>query len=497
MLLTALTLTFSLLSSSVGATTLHLTEGEEDVTEGDRVLSLDEVRPAEAETAQTRTRRERALRRVERRLTNAAEGPERLALQLDQADLLLEQAMDPAALVEAPILLEQAVEIYKQVLKLAPGGARADEARFHLGRALNALGQEERANDELMRLIKSSPESPLVPESYLLLGEYYFKRHVYAKAMIVYKKASAYTESPYQSFALYRLAWCLNRLGEHAEAVSTMEAVVKRQPPPPLRAAAAQALLRFYADSGDLGPVYALLGHRPEEGARIVEDLVRRDLELGRFDEAIYKLRRLIAEAPYSPEAPRYQGQIVSAQQRAGRRMETLEEIDRYLKTYGPASGWARANAANPDAVAAALQEQERLLREGAIQYHLEVRKTGAQVEETSGIACQFYEVYLDTFPDSPHAAALRFGYGDLLYRLRRYDEAEPLLRQVIAHDVASKDAERAATLILAADRLRSDWERLRDDARAFYALPGLGGADFKQDALQAQRDAEAKLAAP
>lgn len=402
----------------------------EDIT----LLRLEDVAAPIRETGQTRRRRARDIRHLEDTLARPLDGHRRLDALIALADLYLQQRMDPEAADQRQLWMGQARVLVEQVLKDRPATSVGDEGLFNLSRALLGLGEQRLALEQLVLLVEIAPESPLVPDAYLMIGEIYFDEQSFVKAIPAYQRA-ALPGSRYQSFAQYKLAWCHDLLGDYERAVSTMEAVVRANPPPPLRGSAGESLLRFYGDAGDLEPVYNLLSYRPEQGAAIVEELARRDLEQGKFDEAINKYRRLIVEDPNSLRAPSYQSQIVEANRTMGRRMETLEEIDRYLKSYGRSSRWATANAADPAAVAAALDELERLLREAVLSLQGETKKSEGPVAEQRKLAYQCYKVYFVEFPETVHELDMRYNFAELLYTMKRYDEAYEQYMLVVGKD--------------------------------------------------------------
>ena len=78
---------------------------------------------------------------------------------------------------------------------------RADEATFYLGMALQDLGRIQDAVRKFTALVKTYPDSKLVADSFVNIGEYYFDTNNAYKALLAYKKATNYRESPKYSFA--------------------------------------------------------------------------------------------------------------------------------------------------------------------------------------------------------------------------------------------------------------------------------------------------------
>lgn len=68
----------------------------------------------------------------------------------------------------------------------------------------------------------------------------------------------------------------------------------------------------------------------------------------------------------------------------------------------------------------------EKALRESAVAYHTEARKlrSGPEAVERSAVAEALYRDYMATFPNAPAAYDMHYAFGELLYGLKKFDEA-------------------------------------------------------------------------
>ena len=128
---------------------------------------------------------------------------------------------------------DKSIKLYKQILDSYPQYARADEATFYLGSALQDTDQRDEAINQFLNLVKMYPESKYVPDSYVLIGEYYFDNNNAFKALQAYKHAASFRDSDKYPFAMYKLAWCYYNVGEYSKAIDTMKAVVAIATPAP------------------------------------------------------------------------------------------------------------------------------------------------------------------------------------------------------------------------------------------------------------------------
>jgi tetratricopeptide (TPR) repeat protein len=364
---------------------------------------------------------------------------------------------------------DKSIKLYQQILANYPQFARADEATFYLGQALADIGQTDEANNQFTRLVKTYPESTWIPDAYVLIGEYWFDKNQAFKALSAYQRAAAYKDHDKYAFANYKLAWCYYNVGDYPKAIDTMKAVVafsnsnadaaKNKSNIQLQDEALKDLVRFFADAGEMDEAYEYFNKLGKK--ELIRDMLKRlastYFEQGKFDQAVQTYRRIISEDPNGASAPDFQNEIIQCYTKMGKKEDTLAEIDRLLKTYGKSSAWARANAANQDAVKSANEFIEKNLRTVATNYHNEAKKlrTGDQAKQTYALAEKAYEVYLNEFPDSKYSYDVRYGYSELLYTIKKFDVAYDQYMKVVAIDPKGQHSEFCAeSAIFAADEM-------------------------------------------
>ncbi len=375
--------------------------------------------------------------------------------------------------VESRKWQNKSIKLYRIILQNYPQYQRADEATFYLGSALADIGEKDEAVKEFNNLVRTYPDSGYVPDSYVLIGEYYFDNNNAYKALIAYQKAARYKDSPKYAFAMYKLAWCYYNVGEYGKAIDTMKAVVAYsmanqdgdKSKLTLQEEALKDLVRFFADAGDLQEAIDYFNKLGKQD--LIEAMLKRlantYFENGEFEQAITTYRRLIAENPNSKKAPDYQNEIILAYQKMDRKKETMAEIDRLLKTYGKNTAWQRQNASDPDAIKDANSYIEKNLRTVAINYHAEAKKLGAgnAAKEAYALAYQAYGVYLENFPEEKNAYEMRYAFGELLYKIKKYDEAYDQYMKVVQMDPKGQRSEFCAeSAIFAAEEMVKEDEK-------------------------------------
>ncbi|MCO4746546.1 MAG: tetratricopeptide repeat protein [Proteobacteria bacterium] len=362
---------------------------------------------------------------------------------------------------------QKSIRLYQQILRSYPRYARADEAIYYLASAQSDTGDRDSAVENYTKLVKLYPDSKYVPDSHVQIGEYYFDKNNAYKALLAYKKATAYRDSEKYSFALYKLGWCYYNVGEYDKGIATMKSVVSYSMSQEsegagnrlqLQEEALKDLVRFFADAGELDQAYEYFSKLGKNDLirKMLKRLATMYFEQGKFEQAVQTYRRLIAEDPQNPRNVDYQNEIVQAYLKMGDREQQFSEIDRMLKTYGKDSAWARANASNPDAIAEAEESIEKNIRSMAYFHHERARKlSGSESKASYDLAYRAYNMYLDNFPESQHAYEVRYSYAELLYKLKKYDAAFDQYMAVVKMDPQGKHSKFCAeSAIFSADEM-------------------------------------------
>lgn len=367
---------------------------------------------------------------------------------------------------------EQSIALYQAILKNHPRYSRADQATFFLGSALQDLGRKDEASEAFKTLVRLYPDSNYVPDSFVMIGEYYFDEGNAHGALRAYQRASEYKDSEKYPFAMYKLAWCWYNVGEYQQAIDTMKQVVaySMSLPPErqtvgiqLQDEALKDLVRFFADAGEMNQAYEYFTKLGKKDLirSMLQRLAGMYFEQGKFDQAVTTYRRLINEDPNSADNPEYQTEIVQCYKKIGQRERALEEIDRLRREYGKESSWARANASNPNALQDAMRKIEENLRRAAVDFHNEAneyeKSRHPATKATFELARQAYKTYLDEFGESgnEHVYTVRYAYGELLYhKLKDYVGAFDQYMQVVQIDPNGKHSRFCAeSAIFAAER--------------------------------------------
>lgn len=361
-----------------------------------------------------------------------------------------------------------AIKIYENFLKQYPKDQRVDQALFFLGYNYFELGNTQKGLGYYQRLAKEYPKSNYIVESRFALGEYYFENNDFKSALAQYKFVLKSRNKKLAIFSGYKSAWSYFKLGEYKSAIIGLERIIKAargtqkgQVELKLDGEARRDLILFYAEAGsaDKAPRYfnGLLG--ANDAFTYLEKLAYVYADRGDRDSAKFLFLYLSSEKPLHPKSFDYQYQIVRMYSIAKDVDVFKNEMWKWIKDYGPRSKWFEQNKSNKELADRALVLLEQTLRTWTLQQHQTAQNSRGEFSQK--MAASGYRLYFSEFGSSSFAGELHFFYGELLYDMKRYDEASKEYRWVVDNAKESKYRNQAAAnlLVSAEKSLPSDAE--------------------------------------
>jgi TolA-binding protein len=341
--------------------------------------------------------------------------------------------------------------IYERLLAKYPEYARRDEVLFLLGYNFAELNRGKDAIAEYSELIQKHPGSPLVPDAYIQLGNYWFDHNKLEAARENYEQAYKSNQPKIHSYALYKLAWCDYNAGQFERALSRLQQVVefadtRGNEMVDLKNEALKDLVTVYVrlDRSDEARGYfekkAPAGQQMKLVARLADGVA----DAGHYDKAIHLYRYLIGRAPMGANAPDYQQAIVHCYEGLRDRASVKREAHQLADAYHPGSPWWKAQK-DVSALRSAFDVSEEAMRSIVTEYHQEAQKT-RQVE-TYKLARDIYKEYLDAFASSKdpqwiadQAFNLRFYYAEILWTLEDWANAAEQYDAVVRFQIPDRD---------------------------------------------------------
>lgn len=382
---------------------------------------------------------------------------------------------------------KKAVQLYEWFQRDFPRDEKMSQALFFLGYNYFELGDVSKGAEYYEQLTKEHPNSPFVGEAHFALGEYYFENEKWAPAYKEYSHLIKQKKHRLHTFALYKSAWCLFRLGKSQQAMSYLEYIIKSGKAETgdqlasrrtvnrnrLEGEALRDIVIFYAEAGDAGKAVPFFkGIVGKDYTPYLERLAYQYSDRGYKDASRDVFKTLIAQNPAASKAFEYQYQIVQNYYYAKDTSRFKAEIYNWVKEYGPGSTWYEANKGNKELIETSMKLRETTLRNYVLQQHQTAQNSRAPFSQAQ--ANDGYLLYLREFPESAFIGDMHFYYGELLYDMSKYDEAAMQYKWVLDNAPQNKFYNKSAqNLILSVERsIPSDQEMQRRVGNSTDPIP-------------------------
>jgi tetratricopeptide (TPR) repeat protein len=357
---------------------------------------------------------------------------------------------------ESEVYKQQSLKNYKTILDEFDSYPRLDEVLYIMAFNQYEAGKTKEAVENYARLIKNYDKSEYVSDSYLALGEHYFKANDLPKATKAYQKAYdkgiEVKRRGVYNYARYKLAWCDFNAQEYDKALSRFKEVVSEENKAlntpeckadkaactkgiQLKREALNDMVLTYSRVDATKDAYDYLKKEAgkEDAYRLTGKLSQVYHKDGKYALEIETLRMLVNIDPDAPFAPDYQSSIVLAYSQLGDRPAVRKEVTRLVELYRPGSAWWRKNEANANLVDRARTVAESRMRELVTDYHRYAQKF-KKVDDYE-TAADIYSQYLQAFPDSENAYRLNYFFAEVLWDLGRWRDSAKQYDAVVKRD--------------------------------------------------------------
>ena len=366
------------------------------------------------------------LREVNPQRSRAYE--ENAAADLDQSDVFASEAINLYA------------DIYQDYRDSYDG---IDAVLYYLGANMLQIGENEGARQVFEQLALDHPQSPYMPQAFLMLGELMFIEGDMEMAQMYYSAViDAVGDDPTigaYSYALYKLAWCQYNLAEGMDdyelAVQMLfDSIVATEGGVDssrvrMRRDALRDMTLFYSEVYPADLALEFFDEiAPEESFDLVFRLARIYGDRGLYDESNTLYRTLIALNSESFDVVEYQREIVRNTRPMANDVEIVRELRRLVEVFELAQGFEDSE---PERVRRVGGQIEELMRQLATTYHAEGQTT--LNEQYYALAFALYEDYITAFPESRHAYTMWFYFAELLYRNEQWLRAADAYEHALA----------------------------------------------------------------
>lgn len=355
---------------------------------------------------------------------------------------------------------QEAIELYKKLLKKYPHYERNDQVLYNMSRAYEELGLTEEAMTVMTRIVKEYPRSRFLDEVQFRRGEYFFARKKYLDAEDAYKSIVALgAASTYYEIALYKLGWSFYKQELYDEALERFMGVLnyrvttgydfdkggsdieRKRIDDTFR-----VISLAFSNTGGAATVtayFAKHGKRPYE-MNVYANLGEHYLEKRRYADAATSYQTFVKLNPLHKAAPDFDMRVIEIYKRGAFPKLVIDASKAFATNYGLKSEyWKHFDIKSQPNVIAHLKTN---LRELANYYHsLYQNKAFAKTrDENLRDAQWWYRQFLESFPRDPESPAINYQLAELLLEHKSFEAAAAEYERT-AYTYASHDKAAAA----------------------------------------------------
>jgi tetratricopeptide (TPR) repeat protein len=317
--------------------------------------------------------------------------------------------------------LKQAVQIYKQILARFPKYHDLDYVYFNSALAHAQLNELEISKKHYLQLISQFPNSELVADALLEVGELYYEQQNFSTALEKFKDIERFPESKAYPYGLYKSAWCYYNLRNSDAAIQQLLFVVKQNPANSgdnkkynLRKEALRDLTLF---TGETLPAAELLSFfkkitTEEELGDAILGLTNLYESHSRFKEISVFTDEFIEDYPNHKQTPVLFSKLVET-------LETLKQRDQVIKKLTDMAVFCKNDNKSPDCKT----EFKKISIEISKKWW-DIWLKNKSNTELSNLTQKAFENLLsqDTF-ENPDSSS-RFAFAELLFQQNKFDRS-------------------------------------------------------------------------
>lgn len=381
--------------------------------------------------------------------------------------------------------LLKSTEAFRRLVREFPKHPRTDAALYSLAKTLLLL-ENDNAILYFNQLIQQHPSSPLLPDTYLALGEYYFYKPDMEKAKDNYKEAMNFKESKVYPYSVYKLGWSYYNSKAKSDkdteenvnkAIAAFKLAIKisdKDKANPgnfnLRQESINDLIMVFAETErteEAKDYFSRLGEK-EAYYDCLERLGNIYDENGETAKAIEVYSSLLNESPNRPRNPEIHAKLAKLYETSLQPTLVVETLKKMTSLYvSSGSPWIAANAQTPDLIKESAEKTQKNVHRFAAQYH----KDGQKLKKRAFLeaAAELYKLYLVTYPKADESYEIRYYLADIYFDFKQYENSSDEYYKVTQE--RPKDGkylkESAMNAVVAIRNI--------DDSTTYQKLPPLG----------------------
>lgn len=374
-----------------------------------------------------------------------------LYMRMSKTDRFFEINRDSATIVKlVPTMAKNASEKnniikaiteYDYIEKKYPNFRDLDLVLFNSAFSRQQIGQDVQAKVLYLKMIRLFPESNLIPEGYLALGEMEFEKHRFKESTEFFEKIKQYPKAKIYPYGRYKLAWSYFNLKRNTEALKELEEVVnygktneysRSNKKLDLRKEALADMVLFYADfmpAKDALSYFKKYAGEEEAGEYLVK-LAKLYNRHGKKKDQIIVLNDVINSLPKSIYLPLAYMDLAEVYESDKKRLEVVKVLEDFHKLCSPDSSWKKnfttVDFSNEDLTKEKLDCDKNF--DGTVvnltQKWDKLSRKQESDKELQTATIRGYELYLSSAANKKNEVLMRFAFAEFLFTKQQYVRA-------------------------------------------------------------------------
>lgn len=356
--------------------------------------------------------------------------------------------------------VSNALRTYNRIVKRYPRYNQMDLVIFNYAFAHQSLKQDAPAEQLYWRLISKYPNSNLVPDAHLAIGEIAFEKGRFKHALKHFNAIQKYPKSRVYPYGLYKAAWTHYNLRDAKAGLKKLEEVVEFgeyvaknniESRLDLRKEALMDMTLFFTEVYPAKDAYAYFSK--QSGELDVAPILMRTASLyerySRFNDVNTVLGTLINKQPRNLVVPEAYEKLVDSYEHLKNRPQVIARLEELYAVCDPKSKWSQAMTASKSE-----NNCENILYGKSIdlaQKWLRIYNKNPHGPSYADFSEKAFEIYLRSGKKDKTYAEAKYLYAELLFKRKKYRKASLEYASVgaAAGTKVSHDASYAALLSL------------------------------------------------
>jgi TolA-binding protein/tetratricopeptide (TPR) repeat protein len=339
--------------------------------------------------------------------------------------------------------IRRAISIYLDLETRFPRFRARDIVVFNTAYAYQQVGEDLNAEKQFQRLLSHHPNSSLVPDALLSLGEIQYSRRQFSGALAYFLKIKEHPEARVYPYGLYKAAWCKYNMQDETAGIKLLEDVVAfghqrakdsaSSSKLDLRKEALGDLALFFSESKKAQDAVTYFAAQAQDldAVPYILRLVEIYKRHSKYGEVDIVLRDILSKLPQTTMIADVHEELIWNADRQKKRdvaVKQLVELDRTCDSL------ASKKVCDGKVV--------EISKKLGAKLHAYWKRD--KLPETADQALKAYEVYLgNTVLVGHEAAQVRYAYADLMFARSRFREASA--NYALVNDLVKEEAEIAA----------------------------------------------------